>query len=313
MNLLKDFFYFSKGQRAAIILLLAIIVLSIAGSFVLNLIPTKETEEDAEKFLAQTEDFMRNLQSADSIRKQKQAEDYYRNFAGRSFPKEDQQYSLFAFNPNTSDSATFARLGIKSYVISNILRYRKKGGTFKSADDFAKVWGLAPEKFAELKPYILNDTKNPKELRIDTVKPDSKKSEPQEVILVDINSADTTELMTVKGIGRKYANGIVKYRTLLGGYYDKNQVLEVYGMTPENFEKIKDKLKVSSASVTRIDINKASADRLRSHPYLNFYQAKAVYELRRRKGKLKDINELNHLEEFTPDQLRKIQPYLSFE
>jgi competence ComEA-like helix-hairpin-helix protein len=311
--MLKDFFYFSKGQRAAIIILLAIIVLSIAGNFVLNLIPEKEKEEDVDKFLAQTEDFMHSLKSADSIRKLKQAEEYYKNFAEEPYLKEDTHYSLFPFNPNTADSITFSKLGIKSYVIKNILRYKKKGGKFTSPDDFAHVWGLTPEKFAELKPYILSDTKNPKELQIDTVKPDSKKSEPQEVILVDINSADTAELMTVKGIGRKYANGIIKYRTLLGGYYDKNQVLEVYGMTPENFEKIKDKLTVSLTSVTKIDVNKASAERLRSHPYLNFYQAKAIYELRRKKGKLRNIAELNPLEAFTSEQLKKIEPYLKFE
>jgi len=311
--MLKDFFYFSKGQRAAIIILLAMIALSIAGSYLLNLIPEKEKDEDAENFLAQTEDFMRNLKSADSIRKLKQTEEYYKNFAEKPHLKEDTHYSLFTFNPNTADSVTFSKLGITSYVIKNILRYRRKGGKFISPDDFARVWGLAPEKFTELKPYILTDAEKTKAVHVDTAKHVVKKSETQEIIFVDINSADTAELMRVKGIGRKYANGIVKYRTLLGGYYDKNQVLEVYGMTPENFEKISPNLTLNTDLITKIDVNKVSAERLRSHPYLNFYQAKAIYELRRRKGKLKNIAELNHLEEFTSEQLKKIEPYLKFE
>ncbi len=311
--MLKDFFYFSKGQRAAIITLLALIIISITASYILNRIPVKESEENAAKFLAQAEEFMKNLKSADSIRKLKQNEEYYKKFADRKSSFENQNYSLFTFNPNTADSVTFTKLGIKPYVIKNILRFRNKGGKFKSAEDFAKIWGLTPEKYAELKPYINSNTEKPKEISVDTVKPDVQKAEIQPAIIVDINSADTTELMKVKGIGRRYANGIVKYRTLLGGYYDISQVLEVYGMTPENFEKIKNNLTVGSVSVTKIDVNKASAERLRSHPYLNFYQAKAIYELRRRRVKLKNIDELKQLEEFTPEQLKKTEPYLNFD
>ncbi len=314
--MLKDFFYFSKNQRVAIIILLLLIILTIAGSFVLNLIPIKQTSEDTESFFAQTEEFMRNLQSADSIRRLKQAQEYSKRYADSYLKSEQKQdYELFTFNPNTADSSSFLKLGLKPFVIKNIINYRKKGGVFKSVDNFAKVWGISDEKFEELKPYISIPAENKVADKQSNLDSESIINKPEKVSekLVDINSADTTELMTVKGIGRKYSNGIIKYRTLLGGYYDKNQVLEVYGMTPENFEKIKDKLTVSSASVTKIDVNKASADRLRSHPYLNFYQGKAVYELRRRKGKLKNIDELKHLEEFTPDQLKKIQPYLSFD
>lgn len=316
--MLKDFFYFSKGQRLAIILLLVIVVLTITGSYILQLLPPKESPEDSEIFLTQSDKFMKTLQSADSIRKLKQSEEYYRNFAHSKIDYEQMaDYKLFRFDPNIADSIVFARLGLKPWVIKNILRYRSKGGNYKTPDDFAKVWGLTEDKFLELKPYIEIESKTEVKTsnyeKPDTASPAVKQQEFFAEKPVNINTADTAELMTVKGIGRKYANGIVKYRSLLGGYSNVEQVLEVYGMTTENFEKIKDKLTVNAGEITKIDVNKAGIDRLRSHPYLNYYQAKAVYELRRRKVKLKGINELNHLDEFTPEQLIKVSPYLKFD
>lgn len=63
-------------------------------------------------------------------------------------------YTLFAFNPNTADSTTLSRLGLSHRVINNLMRYRQKGGYFRKPDDLSKIYGLSEEKFLELKPYI---------------------------------------------------------------------------------------------------------------------------------------------------------------
>jgi len=84
-------------------------------------------------------------------------------------------------------------------------------------------------------------------------------------------------------------------------------------MRPENLEKIRPFCKVNQDLVRRINVNMAGVERLKSHPYLNFYQSRAIYELRRRKGKLKSITDLRVLPEFNTESLSKIAPYLSFE
>ena len=84
-------------------------------------------------------------------------------------------------------------------------------------------------------------------------------------------------------------------------------------MRPENLEKIRPFCKVNTGLVQKIKVNTASVERLKGHPYLNFYQSKAIYELRRKKGKLKNIHELKILSEFTPESIAKIEPYLTFE
>ena len=130
--------------------------------------------------------------------------------------------------------------------------------------------------------------------------------------IIEINASDTTQLKRIPGIGSSFAKRIVGYRTILGGYYRIEQLQEVYGMYEELYEKIIPYLEVNADSIKTIPVNTASIDKLKAHPYLNFYQAKAIVELRKKKGELKSIDELILLEEFTADDLERIKHYLIF-
>ena len=130
--------------------------------------------------------------------------------------------------------------------------------------------------------------------------------------VIEINSSDTTQLMKIPGIGSSFAKRIVGYRTILGGYYRIEQLQEVYGMYEELYEKITPYLEVNPDSIKMIPANTASIDKLKAHPYLNFYQAKAIVETRKKRGELKSVNELSLLEEFTEDDFERIKYYLEF-
>jgi DNA uptake protein ComE-like DNA-binding protein len=131
--------------------------------------------------------------------------------------------------------------------------------------------------------------------------------------VIELNSADTATLKKVPGIGSSFARRITGYRRLLGGYYRKEQLQEVYGMYEELFEKISPFFTIDTAQIESLDINKASLDRLRAHPYIDFYKAKAIVELRKKTGKIERINELEMFEEFSAEDLEKLQHYLKFE
>jgi competence ComEA-like helix-hairpin-helix protein len=130
--------------------------------------------------------------------------------------------------------------------------------------------------------------------------------------VIELNTSDTTELMKIPGIGSSYARKITGYRSVLGGFYRNEQLQEVYGMYEELYEKIIPYLKINPDEIIRIQANSASIEKLKSHPYLNFYQAKAIIDLRKKKGKLENIRELSLLEEFTEEDLEKINHYLAF-
>jgi len=308
----KDFFYFSKGQRIGIVVLIVLIVLTLAANYTLPyFFPV--TEKDGTAFLHEVQIFKRSLVSRDSLLKAKRQREYEEKYPKyQHYPSlyhKATPYSLFTFDPNTADSSTFLQLGLKSFMVSNILKYRHKGGWFKTKDNFAKVYGLTSEKYNELEPYI--SIREQKHTKTDSLS--FKRKEFRKNIIVELNSADTTQLMQVVGIGRSYAKGIVRYRQLTGGFVSVDQLSEIYGMRPENLEKVRPFCTVSVNLVRKIRVNTASVERLKGHPYLNFYQARAIYELRRKKGKLSTINELKALPEFTPESLAKIEPYLSFE
>ena len=127
--------------------------------------------------------------------------------------------------------------------------------------------------------------------------------------LVEVNSADTTELKKIPGIGSGIAGGIVRYRERLGGFYALSQLEEVKHVTPELLKWFK----LENDSTRKLEINKASLDRLRAHPYLTFYQAKVIVEHRRKKGQIKSLSQLALYEEFTEKDLERLSAYISFD
>ena len=127
--------------------------------------------------------------------------------------------------------------------------------------------------------------------------------------LVDVNSADTTELKKIPGIGSEISGSIVRYRERLGGFYALSQLEEVKHVTP----KLLEWFKLGNDSIQKLEINKAGLDKLRAHPYLTFYQAKVIVEHRRKKGPIKSLSQLALYEEFTEKDLERLSAYVSFD
>ena len=126
---------------------------------------------------------------------------------------------------------------------------------------------------------------------------------------IDVNSADTVELKKIPGIGSGIAGSIVRYRERLGGFYTLSQLEEVKRVTPDLLKWFK----LENDSVRKVEINKAGLDKLRAHPYLNFYQAKIIIEHRRTKGAIKSLSQLALYEEFAEKDLNRLSAYISFD
>lgn len=129
---------------------------------------------------------------------------------------------------------------------------------------------------------------------------------------IELNKSDTTELKKIPGIGSVFANRIVKYRNSLGGYVSAEQLKEVWGIDEELYNKIQMYLTVES-NPQKLKVNKLGLDQLKSHPYINYKQAKVIIDLRERKRNLTSINRLALLEEFTQEDIERLKPYLSFD
>lgn len=313
----KDFFYFSKSQRIGIIVLLSLIILTLAGGILLPYVfPKKDIVVD-EKFMSEAKEFKSTLKDREPTWTNYEKKSNYTYSEKKYGKSESAHYELFSFDPNTADSVTFVKLGLKPFIAKKILNYRRKGGKFKNADGFAKVYGISPEKLEELKPYISikENIKNATEDKVKIAEDNTSTTAipKKQNIILELNSADTASLKLIKGIGTSFAKKIVGYRNVLGGYASVEQLKEVYGMKPEIYEQIRNSFTINSSSVRKININSASIEKLKSHPYLrDFTKAKAIYEFRRKKGKLKNIDELKVLDELSEEDLKRLEPYLSF-
>ena len=131
-------------------------------------------------------------------------------------------------------------------------------------------------------------------------------------LTVELNSADTLTLQLLHGIGPAYARRIVKYRERLGGFTSMDQLLEVYGFTPELVEHIAPHLTLDTAAVTRIPINSIGLKQLVRHPYIEYYQARDIVVLRNRGTVFRTADDLRAVPSMADSTLRRLLPYIDF-
>ena len=302
----KDFFYYSKSERRAVIVLIMVIALLIT---VIQYLPERIGKNYANSFEADS------LELASFLAKvQKQEEKSFEK--GRGYETRQKAYQLKTFDPNKADSLELTELGLSSFVVRNIIKYREKGGRFTSAESLSRIYGLEKANFEKLKPYIhISEAVLPQTAKIpaDTLREDSltykKTFKYPEGTLVDVGVADTVELKKIPGIGSVISRRIVGYRRVLGGFYDLSQLEELDCITPEMMKWFK----LEVGQIQKMAVNRLSLDKLRAHPYLNFYQAKAIIEYRKKWGEIKSLSQLSLFEEFTEKDLNRLSHYFTFD
>ncbi|RZK46968.1 MAG: helix-hairpin-helix domain-containing protein, partial [Pedobacter sp.] len=134
----------------------------------------------------------------------------------------------------------------------------------------------------------------------------------KELVIVDINTADTLALDEIKGVGAAFARRIVKYRERLGGFYKKEQLLEVYGLDSVKYNEIKSQVRIDGGGIKRININVATFDDLKNHPYLKFKQINAIIQYRKQHGNFNSVDDLKKVAILSPENIQNIAPYLTF-
>ena len=130
------------------------------------------------------------------------------------------------------------------------------------------------------------------------------------VPLIDINRADSVQLLPLPGIGPVYAGRIIKYRNLLGGFFSVDQLGEVYGISSETLDLIKDKIEIDTSAINKINLGRATFRELLRHPYLEYEDVKALVNYRDFAGSIQSHQELM-INYILPDSLLlRVIPYL---
>ena len=303
--MLEDFFYYSKSERKVILLLLTVL-LCLAATY--GYLSFKGKEKGGEVLSEEEEAEVDSVIAEMEVRKETRRREYYQS--------KSEVIVLDAFDPNTADSATFRRLGLSAFTASNIMKYREKGGVFRSAEAFSKIYGMTGEQYQTLLPYIeisgefvKRDTIRGRTATVSDVTVAEVVKYPEGTV-VDLNNCDTLELKMIPGIASGIANMIVAYRNKLGGFYSVEQLKEIPYVDSTMYKWFR----ISpDAELRKLRINKDGLERLRNHPYMNFYKAKVIIEHRRKRGDIKNLSQLSMYDEFTEKDIERLEPYLSFE
>ncbi|MDF2435122.1 MAG: competence protein ComEA, partial [Mucilaginibacter sp.] len=192
------------------------------------------------------------------------------------------------------------QLGLSEHQVSIIKHYEARGGHFYKKEDLQKNYGITADDYQRMAPYI----NIPGDGYI------SNKAKPG--VLIEINNADSAKLTQIRGIGPAFALRIIAYRERLGGFLNKEQLKEVYGIDTVKYAQIKNEVSINPAYITRIKINEVDFEGLRKFPYLTNKQTNAIIQYRKQHGDYRYIGDLKNIVILDENILHKIAPYIIF-
>ena len=233
------------------------------------------------------------------------------------------------FDPNLASIDDLLKQGIPKKTSYMITHYREKGGKFRKKEDLKKIYGMPEDVYNKLEAYIVipenktntlfpTDKNAVASVGANGQIPNSynntgqKKFPPAAPINIDINKATMEDWTKLNGIGPGYAKRIVNFRDKLGGFCNVEQVKETFGLPDSTFQKIKTQLTVSPI-LKKININTATVEEFKSHPYLKWNQVNIITNYRaQHNGTIANLEELKKIQGLPADVIEKIKPYLEF-
>ena len=130
---------------------------------------------------------------------------------------------------------------------------------------------------------------------------------------LELNSADSADLIALPGIGPWFAGRIIRYRELLGGFVNPVQLLEVYGMDTTRYNGIISIVTADSTRIQRIDLNNSTFQEVISHPYINREETYAIFRYRDFVDSILDPENILRDQIIDRERFIRMVPYLTAE
>lgn len=191
----------------------------------------------------------------------------------------------FYFDPNTIEMDGLLKLGLSKKEARVIVNYRSKGGKFKRSEDLSKIYLLTKENYNRIKDYVIIPEEEKNSVKpaftADTLNNVLSAQKPAyEKRIIDLNSADSVDLISLPGIGPYFAGKIIDYRARLGGFAASEQLMDIYGIDKERYSVFCDKVWADKSKVAKLKLSEASADDLARNPYIGAYIARSIVKFR---------------------------------
>lgn len=209
------------------------------------------------------------------------------------------------FDPNTFTQSDWEALGLSPKQAAVVVRFCSRG--IYSNDELKRIF-VIPDELYEL---IKDSTVYPQKVLLASEKFKTKHEVEEKLALVDVNRADEAMLDNIPGIGPFYAKNILKYRTKLGGFVRKDQLLEVWKMDPVKYSEIERFIYIDPKAIQQFNLNEVSTDELKRHPYFNWNIANSIVKMRTQKKTFHSIDELKESVLIDQALFEKIKPYIT--
>jgi DNA uptake protein ComE-like DNA-binding protein len=307
----KEYFSFSKQDRNSILVLVGIIFIVIAIKFFVlpyyriasTPLELKKQDSIIKLFSAQIE-----TNKVESINENH--EESMRQSSEMIVPNTNSVVILIhqKFNPNEFNFDDWKNAGFPDKFAKTISNYLAKGGKIRKPEDLKKVYGMKYEWYKQIEPYIAIP-----EVKFEKNSVSKELYAKKDLPIIEMNTADSAALESLPLIGGKTAIKIIKYRNLLGGFVSINQLKEVWGFKDSMLIVNEKRINIDASKISKLNINSASFDQLKKHPYLKFNKAKLLIAYRDQHGKYHNVNELKSSKALTDEDINKILPYLNFD
>jgi len=296
---IRSFFTLSKSEQRGIIILIVIIIIITVSNLFLPYFIDDDTDNLKEKYKQEITAFLENQETiGDSIKKVTLSRSVGDSITLRN------KFSLVKFNPNNLSVEEWKNMGFTDSQITNIKNYQKAGGKFYKKSDLKKIYAISDEEFDIIEPYIIIPKKQKEKI--------NKKKRVNSTLHkpVELNSADSAELVSSLSFPPWLAKRTIKYRDLLGGFYSIDQLSEIYGIPDEMINKSINYMIIDTSDIIKIDINKVEFKELIKHPYFNFELTQSIFNIRSKTGSFDKIDQLKLIDGLTDSTYNKVSKYL---
>jgi competence ComEA-like helix-hairpin-helix protein len=206
------------------------------------------------------------------------------------------------FNPNEYSAEDWMNLGLSEKQVAVLLKFTKNG--IRSNEDLKRIFVISDELYGLIK----DSTYYPERPKTEYT---PKVVEEKKIQKLEINTASVEDLENLKGIGPFFAKQIIKYRDRLGGFASKEQILEVWKMTIDTYDKLIPQIEIDKSKIRKLKINEVTPEELKNHPYLNWSQVNSIIKMRMQRTKFNAINEIQESKLIDAETFEKLIPYLS--
>ncbi len=299
-NWFKVNFGYSRKEINGVLVLLVFIFIAFSLSFVYDHWLYSQSIPVSEKELQELDQWTANIKW-----KKRKAEE---ESEGRNM----KLTNLMTFDANTVSEEQLLAMRLPQRVARNWSTFLSRGGRFYEKADVLRVYGLDSAIYNQLAPFMVVAAVESARKRTPAKSGDAANKAEARAKL-DINVASAADLEEVYGIGPAFSERIIKYRTILGGFYNEEQLSAVYGIKPETLDRLWERFYVDSATCcSRISLNTATIDSLRRHPYLNRNQAAAIVSYRNQHGPYTSWEELAEIKILPDSLIGRMRKYFKF-